>query len=119
MGLVRFPDFYTRLHAVSVTDTLGMALILLGLLVAKIVEVLFVINPSVQERTQELFLRCMSHPISEEHLPSALMNFYTGKTKNEALSGFIYLFRVFIFQYKDSFFEFFSTKEDPCILCQL
>ena len=47
-------------------------------LVSKLVEILFVINPAVQERTQELFLRMMSHPISEEHLPPALMKFYTG-----------------------------------------
>ena len=50
-------------------------------LVSKLIEVLFVINPAVQERTQELYLRMMSHPISEEHLPSALMKFYTGKLK--------------------------------------
>ena len=30
-GLLRFPDFFTRLHAVSVTDTLGTWLILFGL----------------------------------------------------------------------------------------
>jgi multicomponent Na+:H+ antiporter subunit G len=30
-GLFRFPDFYTRLHAASVTDTLCAGLILLGL----------------------------------------------------------------------------------------
>ncbi len=32
IGLLRFPDFFTRLHAASVTDTLGAALILLGLM---------------------------------------------------------------------------------------
>lgn len=32
VGLLRMPDFYTRVHAASVTDTLGAALILLGLL---------------------------------------------------------------------------------------
>ncbi len=48
-------------------------------LVSKLVEILFVINPAVQDRTQDLFLRMMSHPIAEEHLPSALMKFYTGK----------------------------------------
>jgi multicomponent Na+:H+ antiporter subunit G len=32
VGLLRFPDFYTRIHAVSVTDSAGAALILLGLL---------------------------------------------------------------------------------------
>lgn len=32
VGLLRMPDFYTRMHAASVTDTLGAGLILLGLL---------------------------------------------------------------------------------------
>jgi multicomponent Na+:H+ antiporter subunit G len=32
VGLNRMPDFYTRLHAASVTDTLGAGLILLGLI---------------------------------------------------------------------------------------
>ncbi len=32
LGLVRMPDFYTRMHSASVTDTLGAGLILLGLM---------------------------------------------------------------------------------------
>ena len=32
LGLLRFPDFYTRLHAAGVIDTLGSALIILGLM---------------------------------------------------------------------------------------
>ena len=32
IGLLRMPDFYTRVHAASVTDTLGAGLILLGLI---------------------------------------------------------------------------------------
>jgi multicomponent Na+:H+ antiporter subunit G len=32
VGLFRFPDFYTRLHAASVTDTLSLGLIILGLI---------------------------------------------------------------------------------------
>ena len=32
IGLLRFPDFYTRLHAVSVCDTLGAGLVLIGLM---------------------------------------------------------------------------------------
>ncbi len=32
LGIVRFPDFYTRLHAAGVTDTGGAELILLGML---------------------------------------------------------------------------------------
>tara|TARA_R110002095_G_scaffold112512_2_gene98247 strand:- start:557 stop:892 length:336 start_codon:yes stop_codon:yes gene_type:complete len=31
IGLHRFPDFYTRLHAIGITDTLCAALFLLGL----------------------------------------------------------------------------------------
>jgi multicomponent Na+:H+ antiporter subunit G len=31
IGVIRFPDFYTRLHAVGTTDTLCAALFLLGL----------------------------------------------------------------------------------------
>lgn len=31
IGLVRFPDFYTRLHPAGVTDTAGAELILIGL----------------------------------------------------------------------------------------
>ena len=31
VGLLRLPDFYTRVHAASVTDTLGVGFILLGL----------------------------------------------------------------------------------------
>lgn len=31
IGMLRLPDFYTRMHAASVTDTGGMMLILLGL----------------------------------------------------------------------------------------
>lgn len=31
IGLLRMPDFYTRTHAASITDTLGAMLILLGL----------------------------------------------------------------------------------------
>ena len=56
IGIVRFPDFYTRLHAAGITDTAGAELILLGmilqapslLIVAKLVFVgffLFMTSP--------------------------------------------------------------------------
>ena len=32
IGALRFPDFYSRLHAVSVCDTLGAGLVLVGLM---------------------------------------------------------------------------------------
>ena len=31
IGLIRLPDFFTRLHAAGITDTMGAGLILLGL----------------------------------------------------------------------------------------
>ena len=31
VGLVRMPDFYTRVHAASIADTLGAGLMLLGM----------------------------------------------------------------------------------------
>lgn len=33
IGLIRMPDFYTRMQAASLTETLGAGLILLGLLI--------------------------------------------------------------------------------------
>ena len=32
LGILRFPDFFTRMHAVGVTDTLATAMILIGLI---------------------------------------------------------------------------------------
>ena len=32
IGLIRMPDIFTRMHAASVTDTLGAGLILIGLM---------------------------------------------------------------------------------------
>jgi multicomponent Na+:H+ antiporter subunit G len=32
VGILRFPDFYTRMHAVGVSDTLAAGLILIGLM---------------------------------------------------------------------------------------
>ena len=32
IGILRFPDFYTRMHAVGVTETLATAMILIGLI---------------------------------------------------------------------------------------
>ena len=31
VGLIRFPDFYTRMHAAGMTDTLGAGLLLIGM----------------------------------------------------------------------------------------
>lgn len=34
IGLIRLPDFYTRIHAAGITDTMGAWLILVGLIIA-------------------------------------------------------------------------------------
>merc|ERR1719490_447239 len=57
-------------------------------LVSKLVEVLFVVNPQVQEKTGELYDSIMRHPISQEFLPSALMRFYTEVEQTGASSEF-------------------------------
>ncbi|XP_013189740.2 ubiquitin conjugation factor E4 B isoform X1 [Amyelois transitella] len=46
-------------------------------LVAKIVEVLFVINLSVPMKLKNVYEKFMDHPMSQTALPSALMKFYT------------------------------------------
>ncbi|XP_044253730.1 ubiquitin conjugation factor E4 B [Tribolium madens] len=46
-------------------------------LVAKLVEVVFIIIPTFQPRCEMLYDRFMSHEISRTVLPSALMKFYT------------------------------------------
>jgi multicomponent Na+:H+ antiporter subunit G len=33
VGLLRFPDFFSRIHATSLTDTLGAGLILTGMMI--------------------------------------------------------------------------------------
>ena len=56
-GVLRFPDFFTRLHAAGKGDTLGQGLILLGLLIpvglslisfkiALIILFIFIFNPT-------------------------------------------------------------------------
>ena len=32
IGLLRFPDFFTRIHAASLTDTMGASMVLIGLM---------------------------------------------------------------------------------------
>ena len=36
IGLIRLPDFYTRIHAAGITDTMGAWLVLVGLMFASV-----------------------------------------------------------------------------------
>ena len=73
VGLLRFPDFYTRLHAVGKSETLGTILLLAGLAVyngwelstAKIVLILvfvLVANPTATHAISQTALHCGLQP---------------------------------------------------------
>ena len=47
-------------------------------LTAKLIEVMFVINPAIQPRTEKLNTLLLGHPMAMEHLATSLMTFYTG-----------------------------------------
>ena len=48
LGVLRFPDFFARMHAASITDTLAASLILLGLA--------FQIEPNLLVHSKLLFI---------------------------------------------------------------
>ncbi|XP_040843818.1 ubiquitin conjugation factor E4 B isoform X1 [Ochotona curzoniae] len=57
-------------------------------LVAKLVEVMFMTNPSVQPRTQKFFEMIENHPLSTKLLVPSLMKFYTDVEHTGATSEF-------------------------------
>ncbi|XP_072035141.1 ubiquitin conjugation factor E4 B-like [Amphiura filiformis] len=57
-------------------------------LVAKLVEVIFVMSPAVQNRTVKIYESLQLHPIALEHLVPALMKFYTDVEQTGASSEF-------------------------------
>ncbi len=84
-GLVRMPDFYTRMHAASVIETLGAGLILLGLLfqaglsliaikLMMIALLIFFISPTATHALARAAMIRGLKPLlkSEENMPSKL-----------------------------------------------
>ncbi|KAJ8320744.1 hypothetical protein KUTeg_002331 [Tegillarca granosa] len=57
-------------------------------LTAKLIEVIFVMNPSIQQRTGALNERFLMHPLALQNLVPALMNFYTDIESTGASSEF-------------------------------
>ncbi|XP_063292680.1 ubiquitin conjugation factor E4 B isoform X3 [Pelobates fuscus] len=57
-------------------------------LVAKLVEVMFVTNPTIQHRTQKFFEMIEGHPLSTKLLVPSLMKFYTDVEHTGATSEF-------------------------------
>lgn len=82
VGILRFPDFYTRLHAVGVTDTLATAMILIGLMLQNpdgmvIVKLLIIL-------LMTLFINpTSSHALAQAAMHNKLMPMLGGKEDKE------------------------------------
>jgi len=82
IGLLRMPDFYTRMHAASVIETLGAGLILLGLVLqagftlitVKLLMmgllILFVSPTATHALARAAMVRGVKHLAVEERSPS-------------------------------------------------
>lgn len=81
IGILRFPDFYTRMHAVGVTDTLAAGMILIGLMLIspegivliKLIMILLMtlfINPSASHALAKAALKNDLLPILDKTEPT-------------------------------------------------
>lgn len=74
LGIVRLPDFYSRLHSGGVTDTAGAGLILLGLMIysgfnlvtAKLLMILFFFLITSPSACHALAKAAMKHGVEPE-----------------------------------------------------
>jgi len=77
VGLLRLPDFYTRLHAIGKCDTLGLILIMAGLVVYEgvslsavklvfIVVFVFIANPTATHALTKAALKAKVMPWKKE-----------------------------------------------------
>lgn len=79
IGVLRMPDFYTRTHAASITDTLGASLILvglaihagLGLVTVKLVIVLVLLYVTSPTATHALVKAAFSGGLEAPHVEDA------------------------------------------------
>ena len=82
VGLLRFPDFYNRLHAAGITDTLASAMILIGLMLQNpdglvIVKLLIIllmillISPTASHALAQSALRNDVKPIDKKEVMSS------------------------------------------------
>jgi len=68
VGIIRFPDFYTRIHAAGVSDTLAASMILIGLMLQ---------NPEVIVILKLLMILLMTlfiSPTASHSIAKAAMN---------------------------------------------
>lgn len=81
VGILRFPDFYTRMHAVGVTDTLGAAMILVGLMLLRPENL--VLFKLIMILLMTLFINpTASHALARAALHSGLLPLLHKKDKN-------------------------------------
>ena len=86
LGILRFPDFYTRMHAVGVTETLATAMILIGLILY---------NPDFLVDVKLLIILLMvlfisptaSHALANAAMHNDLANQKDRKSNNEVTSS--------------------------------
>jgi len=80
IGVLRFPDFYTRLHAVSVCATMGAGMIIAGLMLqgglsmvsVKLLLIFYFMiftGPTATHALAEAALQGKLKPVVEEHKP--------------------------------------------------
>ena len=78
VGMIRFPEFFTRLHAASVIDTLGCMLVILGLLLQSgfsivtiklVLIVVFILftSPTATHALAKAALHGHMRPLCEKH----------------------------------------------------
>ena len=65
LGLLRLPDFYTRIHAAGITDTLGSWLVVIGLILHEG----FTLNAA--KLVMLLFLLLLTSPLASHALAKA------------------------------------------------
>jgi multicomponent Na+:H+ antiporter subunit G len=78
VGILRFPDFYTRMHAVGVTDTLAASMILIGLMLQS--PEMLVIVKLVMILLMTLFINpTASHALAKAAFHNGLLPLCDGK----------------------------------------
>jgi len=81
VGILRFPDFYTRMHAVGVTETLATTMILIGLILH---------NPSFMVDLKLLIILLMTlfiSPTASHALANAAIHEDMAKQTNSKLNS--------------------------------
>jgi multicomponent Na+:H+ antiporter subunit G len=98
IGLVRMPDVFTRMHAASVTDTLGAGLLVVGLMLQAgftlitlkllfILALFFFVGPVVTHALAQAALHVGVEPILHEDRRGRLEKPSDGSTSGTPASG--------------------------------